>query len=154
MAQTVEQIEAQIDRTREALGSNFHELGRRVDAATDWREHFRANPALFIGAAFVGGLALAGMLRGSESRRRQRHANTGMTAFAANVVPTAGDQALNVWNAVKSAAVGLACARLVDYVDQLLPGFHAHYRRAEQRAGAWRDDAPSSAADFRSAVTE
>jgi hypothetical protein len=146
MAQTVEQIEAHIDRTREALGSNFHELGRRVDAATDWREHFRANPGLFMGAAFVGGLALAGMLRKSEARRRDN--NSGMAAFAANIATT-GDQALDVWSAVKSAAVGLACARLVEYVDQLLPGFHAHYRRAEQRAGAWQDKGPASASAFR-----
>jgi hypothetical protein len=146
MAQTVQQIEAHIDRTREELGSNLHELGRRVDAATDWREHFRANPGLFVGAAFVGGLALAGLLRRSESRRRA--GESGAAAFAANV-STAGDQALDVWSAVKSAAVGLACARLVDYLDQLLPGFHAHYRRAEQRAGTWRSDAPASESDFR-----
>jgi len=146
MAQTVEQIEAHIDRTREELGSNLHELGRRVDAATDWREHFRAKPALFIGGAFLGGLALAGMLRSSESRRH--NGNSGMAAVAARV-STPSDQALDVWTSVKSAAVGLACARLVEYIDQLLPGFHAHYRRAEQRAGSWREGAPASSSDFR-----
>jgi len=146
MAQTVQQIEEHIGRTREELGSNLHELGRRVDAATDWREHFRANPGLFMGAAFVGGLALAGMLRGSRSRRRDT--NSGMTAFAANLA-TPGDEALDVWTAVKSAAIGLASARLVEYVDQLLPGFNEHYRRAEQRAGGWRDNEPSSTPDFR-----
>ena len=44
MAQTVDQIASQIDRTRERLGSNLKELEQKVDAATDWREHYRARP--------------------------------------------------------------------------------------------------------------
>ena len=55
MDETANQIEAQIDRTRERLGSNLRELEDKVDAATDWREHFRERPHLFLGAAFIGG---------------------------------------------------------------------------------------------------
>ena len=52
MDETANEIEAHIDRTRERLGSNLRELEDKVDAATDWREHFRERPHLFLGAAF------------------------------------------------------------------------------------------------------
>ena len=47
MDETANQIEAQIDRTRERLGSNFRELEDKVDAVTDWREHFQSGRACF-----------------------------------------------------------------------------------------------------------
>ena len=59
MDETANEIEAHIDRTRERLGSNLRELEDKVDAATDWREHFRERPHLFLGAAFVGGVMVA-----------------------------------------------------------------------------------------------
>jgi hypothetical protein len=55
MDETANQIEAHIDQTRERLGSNLRELEDRVEAATDWREHFRERPHVFLGAAFIGG---------------------------------------------------------------------------------------------------
>ena len=63
MDETANQIEVQIDRTRERLGSNLRELEDKVDAVTDWREHFRERPHLFLGAAFIGGIVLASALR-------------------------------------------------------------------------------------------
>ena len=70
MDETANQIEAQIDRTRERLGSNLRELEDKVDAATDWREHFRERPHLFLGAAFIGGVALASALQAQVRRSR------------------------------------------------------------------------------------
>ena len=59
MGPTVEQIEGQIDRTRDRLASNLDEFERRFDAATDWREYFRAKPFIFLGAAVAGGAVAA-----------------------------------------------------------------------------------------------
>ena len=70
MDETANQIEAQIDRTRERLGSNLRELEDKVDAATDWREHFRERPYLFLGAAFIGGVALASAVQPKSVRSR------------------------------------------------------------------------------------
>ena len=76
MDETVDQIEAHIDQTRQRLGSNLQELERRVDAATDWREQFRARPYMALGVAFAGGVAIATVLRparqASASARRWR----------------------------------------------------------------------------------
>ena len=69
MDETANQIEAQIDRTRERLGSNLRELEDKVDAATDWRQHFEERPHLFLGAAFIGGVVLASAFRSKSSGR-------------------------------------------------------------------------------------
>jgi hypothetical protein len=69
MGETTDEIESHIESTRENLGSNLQELEQRVKSATDWRQHFRNNPLMMIGAAFGGGVLLALILSGPTSRR-------------------------------------------------------------------------------------
>jgi len=133
MDETADQIEAQIDRTRERLGSHLSELEDRVHAATDWREHFRERPLLLLGAAFVGGAMLATALRptspGSEPNHAgDRHLARGGTSTQA--------QALELWNNVKGALIGVASTRIKEYIGALVPEFDEHYRRSEQRSAA------------------
>ena len=100
MDEAADKIEAHIDRTRERLGSNLRELEDKVDAATDWREQFRARPHLFLGGAIIGGALLAAALRPKSPRQafdssteahlasvprngvdaRSRHSNCGTTS--------------------------------------------------------------------------
>ena len=56
MGTPTQQIEAHIEQTGEALGSNLDELKQKVKAATDWRRYFRANPKVLPGIAFGGDL--------------------------------------------------------------------------------------------------
>ena len=131
---TIHQIEAQIDRTREQLGSNLHELSRRVDAATDWQEYYRAKPFAFLGAAAVGGAIAAIAVHALKSRPRgesgpPRAAYEG--AYDRHDWPS--HQVSDFWLNVQAAIVGLAAARLKDYIDSLLPGFNEHYQRVEHR---------------------
>ena len=133
MDQTANQIEAHIDRTRERLGSNLRELEDKVEAATDWREHFRERPHVFLGAAFIGGMVLASALKSKSAGRP-------LSGVAVN--PAVGGhgsvqaQARELWNNVQGALVGVATAQIKDYIGELVPGFDDHYRRAEQRAAA------------------
>lgn len=133
MDETAHEIETHIDHTRERLGSNLKELEDKVDAATDWRQHFQERPHLFLGAAFVGGAILASALRARSSRRSPDHA--GITSFADGGTSTQG-QALELWNNVKGALIGVASARIKEYIGELVPGFDEHYRRAAQRTTA------------------
>ena len=48
------------------------------------------------------------------------------------------NQALDVWDTIKGAAIGLAATRLRSYVDELVPGFEEQFQRAESRAAALR----------------
>ena len=124
------EIEAHIDRTRERLGSHLKELGDKVDAATDWREHFQARPHVFLGAAFAGGAALAIALHARSSQSFSDDA--GSTPF---VVDDGGARAqvLELWHNIKGALIGVASARVMDFLGELVPDFDEHYQRSEQR---------------------
>jgi len=41
-------------------------------------------------------------------------------------------QALDLWHNVQGALMGVASARVMSYLNQLVPDFEEHYRRAEQ----------------------
>lgn len=130
MDETPREIEAHIDRTRERLGSHLMELEHRVDAATDWREHFRARPGFFLGAALIGGATLAVALHARSQRPVSDDA--GIRRFADDPNSARG-QVLELWNNFKGALIGVASTRVKDYLVELMPGFDEHYRRAEQR---------------------
>jgi hypothetical protein len=133
MDETASEIEAHIDRTRERLGSNLRELEDKVDAATDWREHFRGRPHLFLGAAFVGGVMLGSALRRTSPTRERGDVDV-RRAVGGNGSVRA--QAGELWNNIQGALVGVASARIKEYLGELVPDFDEHYRRIEQRAAA------------------
>jgi hypothetical protein len=142
MDQEAHEIEAHIDRTRERLGSHLRELEDKVEAAVDWREHFRDRPYVFLGAAVVGGAVLAAMLRSRPSRWNADEHDSTPRAYGRGV---AQSQALELWDNITAALVGVATARIKDYISDLLPGFDEHYRRAEQRTSG----APPAAGSYR-----
>src|SRR4029450_11917601 len=123
MDETANEIEAHIDRTRERLGSNLRELEDKVDAATDWREHFRERPHLFLGTAFIGGVVLASALKRKSD---------GRPPSAVAVKPAVGGhgsvqaQARELWNNIQAALVGMAGARIKQYIGEVVPGFDEH----------------------------
>jgi hypothetical protein len=125
-------IEVQIDRTRERLGSNLRELEDRIDAATDWREQFRARPHVFLGGAIAGGALLAAVLRQRSPRQVFDSSNEVHLASVSRNGVNAQEQALELWNNIKGALFGVAAMRITEYVSELIPGFDEHYRRAAQ----------------------
>ena len=131
MDQTANQIEAHIDRTRERLGSNLRELEDKVEAATDWREHFRERPHVFLGAAFIGGVVLASALRSKSADGPLSGVDVNPAVRGQGSVQA---QVRELWNNVQGALVGVATTHIRDYISELVPGFDDHFRRAEQRA--------------------
>ena len=137
MDETIGAIEAHIDQTRQRLGSNLRELEQKVDAATDWREQFRARPYLALGIAFAGGVAIATVAR---------HRSTAGVDFPREAIaraPTRNgsevwEQTIEVWNNIKRALIGVATTRVKDYVGEVIPDFQEHFQRAEQRAASSR----------------
>jgi hypothetical protein len=131
MDETPRETETHIERTRERLGSHLVELEQKVKGATDWREHFRTRPHVFVGAAFVGGATLGFLLHARHPRRASDEAE--ITRFA-DEPSSARAQVLELWNNLKGALIGVASARVKDFLGEFMPGFDEHYRRAEQRA--------------------
>ena len=129
MGQTIQQVEAHIDTTRERLGSNVEELERKIDAMTDWRQHFQVRPFTFLGVALAGGVMLAVSLRGRSARRQdfassEPHVGTAVQKY----------HALRTWDNITGALIGVAAARVKDYVGELIPGFREQIERTERPA--------------------
>ena len=53
---------------------------------------------------------------------------------ALTVHGSAQAQAMELWKHVQGALVGVAGARIKEFIEELVPGFDEHYRRAERRA--------------------
>ena len=138
MGQTTRQIEAHIEDTREDLGSNLHELEQKVKAVTDWKQHFRTSPMTMLGVAFGGGILLATMLGGRKNRRGDR-----FSSDATDSEPHAGTdrqkhKALETWDNIKGALIGVAATRFTDFIGEVVPGFHEQFRRTEEKTEAIR----------------
>jgi len=135
MGQTTNQIEAHIENTREDLGSNLQELEQKVKSVVDWKQHYQANPMAVLGIALGGGVLLATMLGG----RRNGRTKHSVASIATGAESHAGKnpqvhKALETWENIKNALVGVAAARFTDYVGEIVPGFHEHFQRAEEKA--------------------
>ena len=134
MDETLGQIEAHIDRTRERLGANLKELERRVDVATDWRE---ALPRQAVPSRWGSPLRAECCSRGSRDPDRR------VSTFALSDDMIGGarpgrrsdirEQALETWDNIKGALVGVATARVTDYISELVPGFADHLPRDTRR---------------------
>ena len=138
MDEAADKIEAHIDRTGERLGSNLRELENTVDAATDWREQIRARPLLFLGGAIAGGALLAAVLRSKSSRQVFDASNESRLGSVSPNGVNAQEQALELWNNIKGALIGVAAIRITAYISELIPGFDEQFQHAAQRHDAPR----------------
>jgi hypothetical protein len=127
MGATTNQIESFIENKREDLGSNLQELEQKVKSITDWRQQFRNNPMTMVAVAFGGGVVLASMLgSGGGGRRRTQ----------GSVEPHAGAErqshmALETWDNIKGALIGVAATRFKGLIEEIVPGFHEEFRKTE-----------------------
>jgi hypothetical protein len=142
MGQTTNQIEAHIESTRDALGANLKELEQKVQTATDWKHHFQNNPMAMLGAAFGGGILLASMLGGRKRGNGGRSSYSGPSyTSASSSEPHAGTdhqkyRALETWDNIKGALIGVAATRFKDFVGEVVPGFQEQFQRTEAKAKA------------------
>ena len=137
MGQTTNQIEAHIEDTRGNLGSNLNELERKVKSITDWKQHFQANPMVVLGVAFGGGILLAKMLGNQKRTGGERS----FSSRSSGVEPHAGTdhqkyKALETWDNIKGALIGVAATRFKDFVGELVPDFNEQFQRTEEKARA------------------
>jgi hypothetical protein len=125
MDETIDQIEAHIDQTQQRLGSNVQELERRLDAAIDWREQFRARPYVALG-----------MPEGWRLRPSCDIARRAPSALGGRPPPEtpprngsdAWEQAIELWNNIKRALIGVATTRVRDYIGEVIPDFQEHFQ--------------------------
>jgi hypothetical protein len=142
MGQATSQIKAHIEDTRADLGSNLHELEQKVKSVADWKQHFQTKPMTMLGVAFGGGILLATILGGRKSGRGER----GFSSLPARSEPHPGTdhqkhKALETWDNIKGALLGVVATRFKDFVGEVVPGFHEQFQRTEEKAEANRPPA-------------
>jgi len=120
MGQTTQQIENHIEKTRDDLGANLHELEYKVKEITDWRHHFNKRPMTLMGVAFGGGILLAAL------SGRGRPAADGVISLAP--LRQVRPKSVETWEHIKDALMGVAATRITDFVGELVPGFADEYR--------------------------
>lgn len=142
MGETTNQIESYIEDKREDLGSNLQELEQKVKSATDWRQQFQKNPMTMVALAFGGGVLLASMTGG-----RTRHSRLGSSSESQT--PRSGTEhqahkALETWDNIKGALIGVAASQFKDFVGEIVPGFQEQFRRTEDGKSSPTSAAASS----------
>jgi hypothetical protein len=150
MGEKPDQIERHIRHQRSELEDNISELEEKVKSAFDWRTQFQERPAIMLGAAFVGGAVVAALLpsRSTVTKRlsSMRHTSSDTWTPYTNREPVAqteststrpsytGDYSASktseTWENLKNAAIGMATARISEFIEDLVPGFSEHYRKA------------------------
>ena len=149
MGENTSQIEREIRAERTELGRNLRELESKARTMTDWRTHHRNNPGLSMGLAFSGGFVL-GLLTMPSRRTATRDFETYEEPFEAAAprprlrVPRvvsetrdlAGRQLGQTWEHIASALLGVASAKAVELVAEMIPGFRDHYDRGADVTGA------------------
>jgi hypothetical protein len=129
MANTANQIETHIERQRETLGSNIHELEQKVKSVTDWKHYFHNNPMTMIGVAFGGGVLLAKML-GNNNRHASFSAKTEYSSQSPGLERQKNKASETVDN-IKAALIGLATTRVKQYIGEIVPGFDEQFQRTQ-----------------------
>jgi hypothetical protein len=157
MGEKSDQIEQQINRTRNDLSENFSELKHRVRTTLDWRAQFEERPMTMMAVAFGGGLLLSAIL--PSRRAKLRHSAVGNACAEpdqpAQTVslkqPTATDDKTNenihqpsdTLEALKLALVGVAASKIGGVAGDLLAAFKEELKKAARPTGAQ----PSRASD-------
>jgi hypothetical protein len=133
MGETTGQIESYIDNQRDDLGFNLKELEGKVKAVTDWRQQFQKNPLTAVAVAFGGGIVLASML-GGRSSHRPRSATSGGSSTPHAGADHQTHKALETWDNIKGALIGVAATRFKEFVGEVIPGFQEQLRKTEYAA--------------------
>ena len=129
MGQITDEIENQIESTRENLKSNFEELEMRMKAATDWRHYYKEHTGMMVAVAFGGGLLLSALTRADAeatssgvSAENKRSSTSG-----------AKHEVHKTFDAIASALVGTAATKLKGVLGEVIPGFSDHLAQNEGR---------------------
>jgi hypothetical protein len=154
MGEKSNQIERQIARERGQLGRNLNELQSRVEEATDWRLQFQKRPMLMMGVALGGGLLLAavtGRRSGSRHHYPEHREDSGREHRRGTELQK--NKALETFDTIKGAMIGVAANTFKDLLGQLIPGFHEQFQKTAQDKRAEGDAGSPKAATLSTSST-
>jgi alpha-acetolactate decarboxylase len=91
-----------------------------------------------LGVAFGGGILLATMLGGHTKRRRKDFSSLATDSETHRGTDHQKHRALETWDNIKGALIGVAATRFRDFVGEVVPGFHEQFQQTEEKAKAMR----------------
>jgi hypothetical protein len=157
MGEKPDQIERHIQHQRSELEDNFSELEEKVKSAFDWRAQFQERPGIMLGAAFLGGAVLSAILPSTSSisskvsslrrtsssdpwtpytnRETSSYTNRETAPLAesrpgSSYSSGSASKSSETWENLRNAAIGMATARISEFIEDLVPGFSEHYNKA------------------------
>lgn len=122
MGQTADEIEMQIEATRDDLKSNFAELKMRVKSATDWRHYYKEHTGMMMVVAFGGGALLSALTRADATTAAG--AESGLASSGATK-----HELHRTFDTIVGALAGTAATRLKGVLGEAVPGFSDHLAR-------------------------
>lgn len=130
MSYDTKSLERELEEARGALTDHLSEAQEKVRDAVDWRAHYRRDPWPFLAGAAVVGLGASALLRRRPSSQRwadEEPAGVPLPQrLAATPVGTRTGQALEQ---LADVLIAVGTAKVAQYVDAWLPGFHDEFRR-------------------------
>lgn len=168
MGEDTRQIAQVIRAERHDLGRNLDELQQQAKALTDWRTHYRRHPGTSLGLAFGSGMILGLLASGSRARGgRNRGWSSSLAGFTRTSAesatpdspsrpsrlaalkhladnPRARRQVGDAWDHMLEALLGVASAKAIDLISNVIPGFREEYRSRTGEAEP-RHDVPRRA---------
>lgn len=122
MGEATDQIERNIQTTRENLSDNLDELQDRIKRSVNWRVQVSERPGTMLALAFSGGVILSAIL--PKVTRRRVAANGARSSSAPS-------QASGIFDALRGALVGVAVSKASSFIEELLPGFKEEFSKAK-----------------------
>jgi hypothetical protein len=141
MGESTHEIEQDIVTERNELGRNLHVLETKARSLADWRNYYRNYPFAMIGLALGGGLLLGAMTgdRGARADQGGIFEEPGTdypsSRFSSPSATRIRRQFGDTWDHIADALLGVATAKAIDYVSQIVPGFREQFaaRHPEHR---------------------
>jgi hypothetical protein len=127
VGETINEIERELAAERIDLSRNLGELETKARQLTDWRHYYRNHPGQLLGAALASGVVLGVIAGGKSSASSHRH---DYTAVPDSNAPRLKSRALGRleqdWQHISDALMGVASAKVMEFVGNLVPGFKDH----------------------------
>jgi len=139
MGESTSQIEWDIASERNALGRNLHELETKAKSLTDWRTYYRNHPLAMIGIAIGGGIILGAVTAGRsarspedsgsyrESYREPETTHPATPRLSSATTARVRRQLGDTWDHIADALLGVAAAKAIEFVSDMIPGFRDEY---------------------------
>ena len=125
MGEKAERIERHIEQQRSEVRDNMLELKHKVRRSVDWHAQVDERPLAMVGLAFGAGFLVSAFL--SARTARPDFSRMSSDDHRPSPTPSYG----GTLEILKGAVIGLASAKLKEFVEELLPGFQEEYRKAE-----------------------